>query len=242
MRLVHSMLNLGIAVLDGPSKHLGDPMVELADVAVKVARLGEAALAQAAGVRLLAGVDHGVPSQVVGVLETLAAASAGVGLLARMGALVPLEGVQAGEGLAALLAGGLDHPAHQGGQLGGRPAPLLEVGLQVQLQKAGVWKGAAAEGAGAKPMQVGATPPRRGGRPAGCRDVAVLLLLLLFLASLHQGSASLCQCFAPVRIPVLPSFFPFPFLLSYLRCLGGAPGAGPEMLSLSVRQHTIHQL
>ena len=52
---------------------LNQATVELADVAVEVPRLREAALTPAASVRLLACVHHGVAAQVVRILEALAA-------------------------------------------------------------------------------------------------------------------------------------------------------------------------
>jgi hypothetical protein len=76
--------------------------VELADVAVQVPRLGEAPLTPLAGVRLLTCVNHGMPAQVMRVLEALAALATGVWFLARVCALVPLQGIHAGEGLATL--------------------------------------------------------------------------------------------------------------------------------------------
>lgn len=56
--------------------------VKLPDVAIKVSRLGEAPLTPLTSVRLLTRMNHGMPAQVVGVLEALAALAAGERLLA----------------------------------------------------------------------------------------------------------------------------------------------------------------
>lgn len=98
--------------------------MKLSDVAVEVPRLGEAPLAPLASMRFLACVNDSVPTQVMGVLEALAALATGVWLLTRVCALVALKGVHAGEGLSALRAGG--HRA-VGGQLGARAVLLAEV-------------------------------------------------------------------------------------------------------------------
>lgn len=70
---------------------LDEAAVELADVAVQVPRLRETALTPAAGMWLLPGVDHGVPAQVVGVLEALATLHTRVGLLSRVCPLMSLQ-------------------------------------------------------------------------------------------------------------------------------------------------------
>lgn len=80
--------------------------VKLPDVAVEVPRLGEAPFAPLTSMRLLTCVYDSVPTQVMGVLEALAALATGVWLLARVCALMALKGVHAGEGLVALHAGG----------------------------------------------------------------------------------------------------------------------------------------
>lgn len=152
MALVRGVLSNG--------ESLDKATVKLPDVAVEVPGLGETPLTPLTSVRLLTRVDHGVPTQVMGVLEALATLATGVWLLARVRSLVALEGVHAGEGLVALHAGG-DRAI--GGQLGASAVLLAEMRAEVQLQYMGAGEDFAAEGAHAHLLPQGQEHPAGGG-------------------------------------------------------------------------------
>lgn len=113
-------------------------------MSVQVPGLREPALAPLAGVRLLAGVHHGVAAQVVRVLEALAALGACVGLLPRVSPLVALEGVHARESLPTQRARG---HVDIGGGLAADAVLLAEVCAQVDLQDVGAGEDLVAQGA-----------------------------------------------------------------------------------------------
>lgn len=101
-----------------------------------------------------------MPTQVMGVLEALAALATGVWLLARVRALVAFERIHAGEGLVALHAGG-DRAVR--GKLGAGAVLLAEVRAEVQLQHVGAREDFAAEGAHAHLLPRGQEHPAGGG-------------------------------------------------------------------------------
>lgn len=152
MALVRGVLSNG--------ESLDKATVKLPDVAIEVPGLSEAPLAPLAGVRLFPRVDHGVPTQVMGVLEALATLATGVWLLARVCALVALQGVHAREGLVALHAGG-DRAV--GGQLGPGAVLLAKVRAEVKLQHMRAGEDFTAEGTHAHLLPRGQEHPAGGG-------------------------------------------------------------------------------